>query len=67
MAKRMPKFDGKIEGTRVRVYATRTEYEVIFNDDDIANSEAEVILYPKVGNPETWARQAMAERNRVID
>lgn len=47
MAKRQPKVDEIIDGIRVRVYATRTEYEVIFNDDDIDDREAKVMVYPK--------------------
>jgi hypothetical protein len=60
--KRQPKFDQVINGTRVRVYATRSEYEVIFNDDDIADPASEVLCYPKAGLPAVWAKQGLAER-----
>lgn len=61
MAKRQPKFDDVIDGVRVRVYATRSEYEVIFNDDDIADPNADVTLYPKIGEPSAWAQQGRLE------
>jgi hypothetical protein len=61
--KRQPKFDDQIDGVRVRVYATRSEYEVIFDDDDIADPNADVLIYPKVGDPAAWARQGLAERS----
>lgn len=64
MAKRQPKFDGEIDGVRVRVYATRTEYEVIFNDDDIADKGAKVLCYPKIGTAEAWAHQGRLEMSR---
>ena len=62
MSKRQPRLDTVIDGTRVRVYATRSEYEVIFGDDDISDPGAEVLCYPKVGFPGMWARQGLAER-----
>lgn len=61
MAKRQPKFDDTIDGVRVRVYATRSEYEVVFDDDDIADPTAEVWCYPKIGDPSAWAHQARHE------
>lgn len=61
MSVRKPKFDEVIDGIRVRVFATRTEYEVIFNDDDIDNADSNVMLYPKVGLPSVWAHQGRAE------
>jgi hypothetical protein len=61
MAKRQSKHDEIIEGTRVRVYATRSEYEVLFGDGDIADPEADVRCYPKAGYPALWARQGHAE------
>ena len=64
-ANRKPKFDQVIEGTRVRVYATRSEYEVIFDDDDIADPASPVLLYPKVGYPEIWAKQGLGERRTL--
>lgn len=57
MANRKPKFDQVLNGIRVRVYATRTEYEVIYNDDDINDLSANVRVYPKVGSPGDWAAQ----------
>jgi hypothetical protein len=65
-SKRAPKFDEVIDGTRVRVYATRTEYEVIFGDGDIAAPDAKVLCYPKLGDPGLWARQGLAERH-ILD
>jgi hypothetical protein len=65
MAKRAPKLDQVIDGTRVRVYATRTEYEVIFGDDDIAAPDAGILRYPKLGYPEMWARQGLLERHTL--
>lgn len=61
MATRKPKFDAILDGIRVRVFATRTEYEVVFKDDDIADPAAQVLCYPKVGEPSIWARQGRAE------
>lgn len=58
---RKPKFDEVLEGIRVRVYATRSEYEVIFNDDDIEDQGAQVICYPKSGPVENWANLARRE------
>lgn len=60
-AARKPKFDEVLDGVRVRIYATRSEYEAIFNDDDITDPEAEVIVFPKLGGPgapTAWAHQA---------
>jgi hypothetical protein len=61
MAKRQPKFDEVLNGTRVRVYATRSEYEVLIGDGMIEDPEADVWCYPKLGIPSTWAAQALAE------
>ena len=47
MSKRQPKFEQEIDGVRVRVYATRSEYEVIFHDGDIDDPAANVLCYPK--------------------
>lgn len=63
-AKRQPKFDEVIDGIRVRVYATRSEYEVIYNDDDISDLASEVRCYPKVGEPGPWAHQGRLEYER---
>lgn len=57
MAKKQPKFDDVIDGVRVRVYATRQEFEVIYNDDDIEDSAAQVRCYPKIGPADAWAHQ----------
>lgn len=46
---RKPEYETVIKGVRVRVYATRNEYEVIFNDEDIADVASEVYRYPKIG------------------
>ncbi len=50
-----------LDGVRVRVYSTRTEYEVIFNDDDIADPNAQVMCYPKFGTVNAWAHQGRAD------
>lgn len=61
MSKRQPKFDRILDGVRVRVYATRTEYEVVFNDDDVADRSAQVLCYPKFMGISVAARQGRAE------
>lgn len=65
MAKRTPKYDGTIDGVRVRIYATHTDYEAVFNDDDPDDPEANVLCYPKMGDPTeaptVWAHQARLE------
>ena len=61
MATRKPRFDEVIDGVRVRVFAARTEYEVVFGDTDVSDPEAEVFCYPKVGTADVWARQARLE------
>lgn len=58
MSTRKPKFDDVLDGVRVRIYATRSEYEAIFNDDDIGDPNTDVTCYPKVGEPSAWAAQA---------
>jgi len=66
-AKRQPKYDETVRGTRVRVYATRSEYEVLIGDGDVADPDAEVWCYPKVGTPGTWAAQAIAEHPDLFE
>ncbi len=61
MSKRQPKVDKVINGVRVRVYATRSDYEVVFNDDDVDDPTAQVLCYPKVGNANVWAEQGRVE------
>ena len=61
MTTRKSKLDEVINGIRVRVYATRSEYEVVFNDDDVHDLNAQVLCYPRVGGPEPWARQGRLE------
>lgn len=61
MSGRQAKFDQVIDGVRVRVYATRSEYEVIFNDDDIADPAAQVLCYPKAFGIGVSARQGRLE------
>ena len=61
MGKRQPKVDQVIRDVRVRVYASRTAYEVIFGNDDIEDMEAEVLLFPKLGTAEIWAAQGRTE------
>lgn len=61
MAKKQPKFDGVIDDVRVRVYAVGRTYEVIFNDDDIEDQGAQVLVYPKLGDAEAWAHQGRLE------
>ncbi len=60
-SKRESKYDQVIDGIRTRVYATRTEYEVIFNDDDIADPGSQVLCYPKFMGISVAARQGRAE------
>lgn len=62
--RRKPKFDRELDGIRVRVYATRSEYEVILGDGDIDDPEADVTCYPKLGDPGAWAHQARLEANQ---
>jgi hypothetical protein len=57
MAKRQPKIDKIIDGVRVRVFATRSEFEVLFNDGDIEDDDAYVLIYPKFGDASIWAAQ----------
>lgn len=59
MSKRQPKFDTMIDGVRVRVYATHTEYEALIGDGEITDPDAPVWCFPKVGSPSIWARQAL--------
>ncbi len=61
MSKRQAKFDQVIDGVRVRIYATRSEYEAVFNDDEVDDPQAQVLCYPKMGGADTWARQARLE------
>lgn len=61
--KRQPKVDTTFEGVRVRVYATRSEYECLIGEGEIDDPEAHVMIYPKVGGPEAWAHQAFIERD----
>lgn len=61
MSARRPKFDDVLDGVRVRVYATRTEYEVIFADGDIDDPAAEVFCYPKIGGADGAARLGRRE------
>jgi hypothetical protein len=53
--------DEVINGVRVRVYATRSEYEVVFNDDDVDDPTAQVLCYPKFLGLITTAHQGRAE------
>jgi len=61
---RKPRYEVVINGVRVRVYATRNEYEVVFNDDDIDDMASEVYCYPESGGPEVWAEQGYVEYDR---
>lgn len=57
--KKQPKVDLVIDGLRIRVYAVRGGYEVIYGDDaDIADKDAYVMCYPKIGDGTAWAHQA---------
>lgn len=58
MATRKPKFDEVLDGVRVRVFATRSEFEVLCGEEDIDDPAAFVWCYPKVGPPDAWAAQA---------
>lgn len=59
MATRKPKYEAQIDGQRVRVYATRSEYEVLVGEGDISDPDAPVWCFPKVGQPFVWAAQAV--------
>ena len=53
MGKKQPKFDRVIRDVLVRVYASRTKYEVLFGSArEIGDPEAYVLVYPKLGTPE---------------
>ena len=54
-----------IDGIRVRVYARRTEYEVLLGEGSINDPQAEVWAFPKVGTPSTWAHQAVLNQGRA--
>jgi hypothetical protein len=60
MSTRQSKYVAVLDGVRVRVYATRTEYEVVFNDDGVDDMSARVLCYPKTGGTEPWAHQGRA-------
>lgn len=64
-SKRQPKHDEIIDGVRVRVYATRSEYEVLVGDGDIDDPSAEVWAFPKFGTPDAWAHQARLNHNHA--
>ena len=64
-SKRVPKFDALIENVRVRVYATRSEFEVLIGDGDIADPDAPVWCYPKVGEAEIWAK-LVAQAAKIV-
>jgi hypothetical protein len=59
MGKRQPKYDGEIEGVRVRVYATRSEYEALVGDGEIDDPEAPVWVFPKMLGVGAAAHQAV--------
>lgn len=61
MAARQPKFDQVLDGLRVRVYATRSEYEVLVGDGEISDHDAFVWCYPKVGSVDAWAVQGRSQ------
>ena len=61
MSTRKPKFDEVLDGVRVRVFSTRSEFEVVFNDDDIDDPIAQVLCYPKFFGVNTSAHQARLE------
>lgn len=67
-SKKKPKFDRVVRGLRVRVYATRDSYEVIFGDDaDIADPEAYVMVYPKIGDGSAWLDQGRLDYTAADD
>ena len=61
MTTRKPKLDEVINGIRVRVYASRSEYEVVFNDDDVDDQAAQVRCYPKFFGLNAAAHQGRLE------
>ena len=67
MAKKQPKFDQVIRDVRVRVYASRAEYEVLFGSTrEIEDLEADVLVYPKFGTPDNWAAQGRLEYRGLV-
>lgn len=58
--KAKPKLDAEIGGFRVRVYSRRDCFEAIIGEGDVSDPEADVWVFPKVGTPNVWARQAVA-------
>lgn len=61
MAKRQPEHEETIDGVRVRVYATRSQFEALIGDGDIDDPSAEVWEYPKIGTARDWAHQAVLQ------
>lgn len=61
MSTRRPKYEGEHDGTRVRVFATRTDLEVIYGDADIDDPDADVMVYPKRMGPAAAAMAAVRE------
>lgn len=55
---RKVKYETEIDGVRYRVYATRSELEVLIGEGDIGDPSANVWVYPKVIGPYSAARQA---------
>ena len=67
MGKKQPKFDQVIRDVRVRVYASRTEYEVLFGSArEIEDPEAYVLVYPKFGTAANWAAQGRLEYRGLV-
>jgi hypothetical protein len=62
---RKTKYEETIDGTRVRVYATRSELECLIGDGDIADPEQEVWVYPKIIGPYAAAHQAILDRKHT--
>lgn len=60
-AKKKPVYDGEIDGIRIRVYSSRTEYEVVYNDDDYEDLDAHVMVYPRIIGIQGAARQGRLE------
>lgn len=61
MAAKKPKYDQVLDGVRVRIYSTRSGYEAIFNDDDYEDPNSYVLVYPRLGDADSWATQARLE------
>lgn len=61
MTTRQVKYEEIIKGVRTRVYATRSELEVLLGDGSIDDPDATVWVYPKMIGPYAAAHQAILD------